>query len=60
MVDEFFETHIDQENQNDLTCIMQEGGKSKKFEDKIANQHILLLKNNQIPRCLIPLERLFD
>jgi hypothetical protein len=25
MVDEFFETHIDQENQNDPTWIMQEG-----------------------------------
>jgi hypothetical protein len=32
----------------------------EKFQDKIANHYMLLLKNNQIPRCLIPLERLFD
>jgi hypothetical protein len=31
MVDEFFETHIDQENQNDPIWIMQEGGDSEKF-----------------------------
>jgi hypothetical protein len=60
MVDEFSETHIDQENQNDPAWIMQEGENPKKFQDKIANHHMLLLKNNQIPRGLIPLERLFD
>jgi hypothetical protein len=60
MIDEFSETHIDQENQNDPAWIMQEGENPEKFQDKIANHRMLLLKNNQIPRGLIPLERLFD
>jgi hypothetical protein len=60
MVDEFSETHIDQENQNDPVWIMQEGENPEKFKDKIANHKMLLLKNNQIPKGLIPLERLFD
>jgi hypothetical protein len=37
MVDEFSETHIDQENQNDPIWIMQEGEEPKKFQDKITN-----------------------
>jgi hypothetical protein len=60
MVDEFSETHIDQENQNDPAWIMQEGESEEKFKNKIANHKMLLLKNNQIPKGLIPLERLFD
>jgi hypothetical protein len=39
---------------------MQEGEDPKKFQDKIANHCMLVLKNNQIPKGLIPLERLFD
>jgi hypothetical protein len=39
---------------------MQEGEKLEKFQDKIENHCMILLKNNQIPRGLIPLERLFD
>ena len=60
MVDEFFEMHIDQENQNDHIWIMQEDEDPEKFQDKIANHRMLVLKNNQIPRGMIPLERLFD
>ena len=60
MVDEFLENHIDQENQNDPAWIMQEGETQEKFKDKIANHKMLLLKNNQIPKGLIPLEILFD
>jgi ribonuclease HI len=60
MIDEFSETHIDQENQNDPVWIMQEGENPEKFKDRIANHKMLLLKNNQIPKGLIPLERLFD
>jgi ribonuclease HI len=60
MVDEFSETHIDQKNQNDHAWVMQEGENPKKLQDKIANHPMLLLKNNQIPRGRIPLERLFD
>jgi ribonuclease HI len=37
MVDEFSETHIDQENQNDPIWIMQEGEDPEKFQDKITN-----------------------
>ena len=39
---------------------MQEGENPEKFQDKIANHRMLLLENNQIPRGLIPIERLFD
>jgi hypothetical protein len=60
MVDEFSETHIDQENQNDPAWIMQKGETQEKFKDKISNHKMLLLKNNQIPKGLIPLEMLFD
>ena len=60
MVEDFAETHIDQENQNDHTWIMQEGEYPQEFQHKISNHHMLVLKNNQIPNGLIPLERLFD
>jgi hypothetical protein len=59
-VGEFSETHADQENQNDHIWIMQEGKYPQAFQDKIANHRMLVLKNNQIPKGLIPLERLFD
>jgi hypothetical protein len=39
---------------------MQEGENPEKFQDKIANHCMLLLKNNQIPRGIIPLKMLFD
>jgi hypothetical protein len=39
---------------------MQEGEDVKEFHDKIANHRMLILKNNQIPKGLIPLERLFN
>jgi hypothetical protein len=60
MVDEFSETHIDQENQNDPTWIMQECEHPEEFQDKIANHRMLVMKNNQIPKVLIPIEILFD
>jgi hypothetical protein len=60
MVEDFTETHIDQENQNDHTWIIQEGEEPQEFQEKIANHRILVLKSNQIPKGLIPLERLFD
>jgi ribonuclease HI len=59
-IDEFAETHADQENQNDPVWIMQEGEDPQEFHDKIANHRMLVLKNNQIPKGLIPLERLFN
>jgi hypothetical protein len=60
MVDDFAETYIDQENQNDHTWIMQEGEEPQEFQEKITNYRMLVLKNNHIPKGLIPLERLFD
>jgi hypothetical protein len=60
MVDEFSKTHTDQENQNDLAWVMQEGEDPQEFQDKIVNHHMLVLKNNQIPKGLILLEILFD
>jgi hypothetical protein len=59
-LDEFSETYNDQENQNDTSWIMQEGEDAKEFHDRIANHRMLVLKNNQIPKGLIPLERLFN
>lgn len=43
------------ENQNDPIWIMQEGEEPQEFQDKIANHQMLVLKNNQIPKGLIPL-----
>jgi ribonuclease HI len=60
MVDEFSETHIDQENQNDPAWIMQEGEDPQEFQNNISNHRMLILKNNHIPKGLIPLERLFN
>jgi hypothetical protein len=60
MLDDFAETHIDQENQNDHTWIMQEGEDPQGFQENIANHCMLFLKNNQIPKGLIPLERPFN
>jgi ribonuclease HI len=45
-LDEFAETHTDQENQNDPIWIMQEGEDSKEFHDKIKNHQMLILKHN--------------
>jgi len=60
VVGKFSETHADQENQNDPIWIMQEGEDPKDFRDKISGHRMLVLKNNQIPKGLIPLEILFD
>jgi hypothetical protein len=59
-VGEFSETHADQENQNDSMWIMQEGEDPETFREKIVDHRMLVLKNNQISKGLIPLERLFD
>jgi hypothetical protein len=39
---------------------MQEGEYPEEFQEKIMNHRMLVLKKNQIPKGLIPLERLFD
>ena len=59
-IGEFSETHPDQENQNDPTWVMQEDENPEAFWEKIADHRMLVLKNNQIPKGLIPLERLLN
>ena len=54
LVDEFSDMHIDQENLN------MEESKQLKLKDKVADQNIVQLPNNYIPRGLVPLEELFD
>jgi hypothetical protein len=53
-VDEFSALHIDQDH-------YPEGDPhTDVFLNKIANQHIVQLPRNRIPKGLVPLERLFD
>ena len=54
LVDEFFDKHIDQENLN------MEESQQLKLKDKVADQNIVQLPNNYIPRGLVPLEEIFD
>jgi ribonuclease HI len=54
-VDDFSKTHADQENQNDPIWTMQQGEDPQKFQDKIVNHRMLVLKKNQMPKGLIPL-----
>jgi len=53
-VDEFSALHIDQDHDyaNDLH--------DNVFLKKIANNHIVKLPSNQIPKGLVPLERIFN
>ena len=53
LVNEFSDIHIDQENLN------MEESKQLKLKDKMANQNIVQLPNNYIPRGLVPLEDIF-
>ena len=54
LVNEFSNIHIDQENLN------MEESKQLKLKDKVADQKIVQLPSNYIPRALVPLEELFD
>jgi ribonuclease HI len=54
VIDEFSSLHIDQENEND------EKVKNPRLKNKIGRHDIIQLPNNQIPRGLVPLEKLFD
>ena len=46
--------HIDQENLN------MEESQQLKLKDKLADQNIVQLPSNYIPRGMVPLEELFD
>ena len=54
VIDEFFALHIDQENENDKKI------KNHRLKIKIGRHDIIHLPNNQIPRVLVLLEKLFD
>jgi len=53
VVDEFFDMHIDQENQN------VEESKKPKLKRKMGQHDIVQLLNNYIPWGLVPLEKIF-
>jgi hypothetical protein len=53
-VDEFSALHIDQDHDSKFTP------HPDVFLNKISNHHIVQLPSNQIPKGLVPLERLFD
>jgi hypothetical protein len=59
MIEEFSTTHIDQEDRNDKYWLQNENQTKEQFQNMISNDKILLLKNNQIPKGLIPLESIF-
>jgi hypothetical protein len=60
MVDEFSATHIDQEDDKDNEQINQNSHSDPKMQNMIANHKMMVLRNNQIPKGLVPLEKLFD
>jgi hypothetical protein len=60
LVDEFFATHIDHEDDKDSEKINYDSHSDLKLQDMIANHKIMVLRNNQIPKRLVPLEKLFD
>jgi hypothetical protein len=60
MIDEFSTTHIDQEDDQNNEQINQNSHPDPKLQDMIANHKMMVLRNNQIPKGLVPLEKLFD
>jgi hypothetical protein len=60
MVDQFLELNIDEQTQNYPKWKQGENHINQELCDRIVGQKVLLLKNNQNPKGLIPLERLFD
>ena len=43
IIDEFSETHIDREDQNDTMSIMLQGENPENFKDRIVNHRMILL-----------------
>ena len=54
VIDEFFEMHIDQENETIEEC------SQSKLKDEISQDSIVQLPSNHIPKVLVPLKKLFD
>ena len=62
LVDEFSIISIDQEQDEDESSNFheeEEQNPDMKLKNKTTNHKIVQLKNNFIPKCLVPLERLF-
>jgi hypothetical protein len=56
----FSATHIDQEDEKCNEKINHNSNYDPKLQNMIANHKIMVLRNNQIPKGLVPLEKLFD
>ena len=62
---EFVNTPIDTDNDNDVSIqddedLEKEGNSAEKLKGTLGGKDIIQLKNNFIPKGLIPLEKLFD
>ena len=65
MYREFLNTQIDNKNDNfenfqDVEENEEETAENKKLKNTLGGKYAIQLKNNFIPRCLIPLENIFD
>jgi hypothetical protein len=60
IVDEFYATHIDQEDEKDNEQNSHNSHSDPKLQNMIANHKLMVLRNNQTPKGLVPLEKLFD
>ena len=63
--EEFVNTPIDTKNENDESTqedeeLEEEGNSTEKLKGTLGGKDIIQLKNNFIPRGLIPLENIFD
>ena len=59
MIDEFSATHIDKEDDQNNEQINQNSHPYPKLQDMIVDHKMMVLRNNQIPKGLVPLEKLF-
>jgi hypothetical protein len=61
VIDEFVNTHIDSEDEKENEQeIGEEAEKTLEFSNYMVEHKVLHLKNNFIPKGLVPLEQLFD
>jgi hypothetical protein len=61
VIDEFESTHIDSDDEEDTKKdIGEEAEEIPKFSNYMAEHKVLQLKNNFIPKGLVPLEKFFD
>jgi len=60
--EEFTKTHMDQTPQHEyeMGILKEENQNTKEFINHIGSRKVLQLKNNFIPKGLVPLEQFFD